>query len=70
VLSRMVEDEETRNKINAQAMDYEDLRGDAFSNKMAIQNLESMSPRKCFISILISASVYHINLILANIFLS
>ncbi|CAD6238899.1 unnamed protein product [Miscanthus lutarioriparius] len=40
----MVEDGETRSKINAQAMDYEYLRGDAFSNKMAIQNLESMSP--------------------------
>jgi len=70
VLSRMVEDEETRSKINAQAMDYEYLRGDAFSNKMAIQNLESMSPRKCFISILISASVHHINLIPASIFWS
>jgi hypothetical protein len=66
VLARMVEDEETRSKINAQAMDYEYLRG--FSNKMAIQNLESMSPRKCFISILISASVHHINLIPASIF--
>ena len=70
VLSRMVEDEETRSKINAQAMDYEYLRGDAFSNKMAIQNLESMSHRKCFISILISASVHHINLIPASIFWS
>jgi len=69
VLARMVEDEETRSKINAQAMDYEYLR-DAFSNKMAIQNLESMSPRKCFISILISASVHHINLIPASIFWS
>jgi hypothetical protein len=67
VLARMVEDEETRNKINAQAMDYEYLRGEAFSNKMAIQNLESMSPRKCFISILISASVHYINLIPASI---
>jgi len=43
----MVEDNETRDKINAQAMDYEFLRGDAFSNKMAQQNLESLSPRKC-----------------------
>jgi len=43
----MVEDKKTRDKINAQAMDYEFLRGDAFSNKMAKQNLESLSPRKC-----------------------
>jgi len=35
----MVEDEETRKKIDAQATDYEKLRGPAFSNKMAIQNL-------------------------------
>ena len=49
VLARMVEDEETSDKINAQAMDYECLRGDAFSNKMAKQNLDSMSPRKCCI---------------------
>ncbi|KAF0924508.1 hypothetical protein E2562_010155 [Oryza meyeriana var. granulata] len=41
----MVEDEGTRDKINAQAMDYEYLRGNAFSNKLAKQNLESMSPR-------------------------
>ncbi|CAA0808010.1 hAT dimerisation domain-containing protein [Striga hermonthica] len=44
VLARMVEDEETRAKINAQAMDYEYLRGEAFSNKMDKQNLESLSP--------------------------
>ena len=37
VLGRMVEDEETRKKIDAQANDYEKLRGPAFSNKMAIQ---------------------------------
>jgi len=44
VIGRMVEDEETRKKIDAQATDYEKLRGPAFSNKMAIQNLESMNP--------------------------
>jgi len=46
VLARMVEDDDN---INVQAMDYECLRGDAFSNKMAKQNLDSMSPRKCCI---------------------
>jgi len=49
VLGRMVEDEETRKKIDAQATDYEKLRGPAFSNKMAIQNLESMNPSKCYV---------------------
>jgi hypothetical protein len=49
VLGRMVQDEETRNKIDAQAMDYEKLRGAAFSNKLAIQNLEKMNPSKCFV---------------------
>jgi len=46
VLGRMVEDEETRNKIDAQAMDYENLRGNAFSNKLAKQNIEKMNPSK------------------------
>jgi hypothetical protein len=36
VLTRMVEDGETRDKIDAQSWDYEFLRGNAFSNKMAI----------------------------------
>ncbi|CAO2047216.1 unnamed protein product, partial [Urochloa humidicola] len=44
VLGRMAQDEETRNKIDVQAMDYEKLRGPAFSNKLAIQNLEKMNP--------------------------
>ncbi|KAG2564437.1 uncharacterized protein LOC120681668 [Panicum virgatum] len=44
VLARMVEDEDTRDKINAQAMDYEYLRGNAFSNKMAKDNIATMSP--------------------------
>ena len=56
-----MEDEETRTKINAQVMDYEYLRGEAFSNKMAIQNLESMSPRRCFIFILFQ-QVYTISI--------
>jgi hypothetical protein len=47
VLARMVEDGETRDKIDAQSRDYEFLRGNAFSNKMAIQILESISPSKC-----------------------
>jgi hypothetical protein len=47
VLARMVEDGETQDKIDVQSRDYEFLRGNAFSNKMAIQNLESVSPSKC-----------------------
>ena len=47
MLARMVDDEETRDKINSQAMDYEFLRGAAFSNKMAKDNLQTMTPRKC-----------------------
>lgn len=46
VLARMVDDEETRAKIDAQSLDYEALRGEAFSNKMAKNNLETMNPRK------------------------
>jgi len=45
----MVENEETRKKIDAQANDYEKLRGPAFSNKMAIQNIESMNPSKFYV---------------------
>ena len=63
VLARMVEDEDTRDKINAQAMDYEYLRGNDFSNKMAKDNIATMSPRKCCCSILISARVHYGNLI-------
>ncbi|CAD6202927.1 unnamed protein product [Miscanthus lutarioriparius] len=44
VLGRMVEDEEIRSKIDAQSLDYEGLRGDAFSNKMAKQNLQNLNP--------------------------
>lgn len=47
VLARMVQDENIRNKIDEQAMHYEDQRGDVFSNKLAIENLESRSPSKC-----------------------
>ena len=47
MLARMVEDEELRDKIDAQSLDYEALRGDAFSNKMAKQNLEKLSPYEC-----------------------
>jgi hypothetical protein len=50
VLERMVDDKDTRDKIAAQSLDYEELRGEAFSNKMAKQNIESMNPRKyCFL---------------------
>ncbi|CAD6213230.1 unnamed protein product [Miscanthus lutarioriparius] len=44
VLGRMVEDEEIRSKIDAQSLDYEGLRGDAFSNKLAKQNLQNLNP--------------------------
>jgi hypothetical protein len=47
MLARMVEDDETQDKIDAQSRDYEFSRGNAFSNKMAIRNLESVSPSKC-----------------------
>jgi hypothetical protein len=46
VLARMVEDQETRDKIDSQSLDYEALRGAAFSNQLAIKNLETISPRK------------------------
>ena len=46
VLAKMVEDENIRNKIDEQVMLYEDQRGDVFSNKLAIQNIESRSPSK------------------------
>jgi hypothetical protein len=50
VLGRMVEDEEIRSKIDAQSLDYEGLRGDAFSNKLAKQNLHNLNPRTCCFS--------------------
>jgi hypothetical protein len=43
VLGRMVEDD-------AQSLDYEGLRGDAFSNKLAKQNLQNLNPRTCCFS--------------------
>jgi hypothetical protein len=45
VLDRMVDD--TRDKILAQSLDYEALRGEVFSKKSAKENMDSMSPRKC-----------------------
>jgi hypothetical protein len=47
VLARMVDDEETRDKINSLALHYEYLRGVAFSNKMAKYNLQTMTSHKC-----------------------
>ncbi|CAN6225820.1 unnamed protein product [Urochloa humidicola] len=44
VLRRMVPDRELRKKINDQAMDYERQRGDAFSDEMAIESIDSNSP--------------------------
>ena len=46
VLAKMVVDENIRNMIDEQVMLYEDQRGDVFSNKLAIQNIESRSPSK------------------------
>lgn len=48
VLLKMVEDADLRNKIDKQVILYEDQRGDVFSNKMALQNIDSRSPSKCF----------------------
>jgi hypothetical protein len=47
VLDRMVEDKDTRDKILAQSLDYEALRGEVFSKKSAKENMDSMSPHKC-----------------------
>uniref|UniRef100_J3N7D6 DUF659 domain-containing protein n=1 Tax=Oryza brachyantha TaxID=4533 RepID=J3N7D6_ORYBR len=44
VLGKTVEDEEVRDKINAQSINYECQIGDAFSTKMAKQNIETMYP--------------------------
>ena len=48
VLSKMVEDVDLRNKIDKQAILYEDQCKYVFSNKMAVQKLESRSPSECF----------------------
>jgi len=45
VLARMVLDTETRNKIDAQSVLYEDRRG-TFANVMAIENMDKRTPRK------------------------
>ena len=50
VLGRMVEDEEIRSKIDAQSLDYKGLRGEAFSDKLAKQNLQNLNPRTCCFS--------------------
>jgi hypothetical protein len=43
----MIPDVETQMKINRQAIEYEEQRGDAFSNKMAKESYDKMSPRMC-----------------------
>jgi hypothetical protein len=43
VLARMVEDDETRDKIDTQSRDYELLRGDSFSNKMLNKTLNYLA---------------------------
>ncbi|KAK3132459.1 hypothetical protein QOZ80_6AG0522000 [Eleusine coracana subsp. coracana] len=47
VLGRMIEDGETRTRINRQAIEYEEQRGDAFSNKMAKESIQTMNPQIC-----------------------
>ena len=47
VLGRIIPDVETQMKINRQAIEYEEQRGDVFSNKMAMESYDKMSPRKC-----------------------
>jgi len=47
VLSKMVPDQDLQNKIDDQALEYEDLRG-SFSNKIAINNIKTKSPSKLF----------------------
>jgi hypothetical protein len=44
----MVQDQEIKDKINDNSLDYEALRGAAFSNELATKNLETISPRKCY----------------------
>jgi hypothetical protein len=43
----MIPDVETQMKINRQAIEYEEQHGDAFSNKMAKESYDKMSPRMC-----------------------
>ncbi|CAD6236042.1 unnamed protein product [Miscanthus lutarioriparius] len=45
VLGRMIPDVETQMKINRQAIEYEEQRGEAFSNKMAKESYDKMNPR-------------------------
>ena len=47
VLAKMVPDQDLQNKIDDQALEYEDLRG-SFSNKIAINNIKTKSPSKLF----------------------
>lgn len=50
VLAKMVPDQDLQNLIDDQALDYEDLRG-SFNNKIAINNIKTMSPSKFFTDI-------------------
>ena len=47
VLGRIIPDVEAQMKINRQAIEYEEQRGDVFSNKMAMESYDKMSPCKC-----------------------
>jgi len=47
VLGRIIPDVEAQMKINRQAIEYEEQCGDVFSNKMAMESYDKMSPRKC-----------------------
>jgi hypothetical protein len=62
VLARMVHDQEIKDKINGHSLDYEALRGAAFSNELATKNLEIISPCKCCFfanNCFISATILH-----------
>ena len=55
VLARMEQDQDIIQKINDHSLDYEALRGPAFSNQLAIKNLDTTCPRKCcFLLIIVS----------------
>ena len=56
VLGRMIPNVETQMKINRQAIEYEEQRGEAFSNKMAKESYDKMNPRKCCLSQLVNFS--------------
>ncbi|CAD6233075.1 unnamed protein product [Miscanthus lutarioriparius] len=51
VLGRMIPDVETQMKINRRAIEYEEQRGEAFSNKMAKESYDKMNPHENKVSL-------------------